>query len=70
MFPPNRGLGQSPKQNGFLSRIFKSGFSIEGVEINPFKTEGGRIEMTQQQLSKPELDFLVLSAFESDIPAA
>jgi hypothetical protein len=48
LFPPNRGLGQSPSKSAFLSRIFKIGFSIEGVEINALKTEGGWIEMAQQ----------------------
>jgi hypothetical protein len=41
-------LGQSPKQDGFLSRIFKIGFSIQGVEIYALKTEGGWVEMAQQ----------------------
>jgi len=60
--PPSRGLGQSPKQDGFLSRIFKIGFSIEGVEINALKTKGGWVEMAQQRLTKPEFNFLVLGA--------
>ncbi len=55
--------------NGASGIFKKISFGINWVQVDTLKTDGGRIEMAQQ-LSKPEFNFLVLGAFEPDIPTA